>query len=127
MLIHLVIVSYLGLVQPPLQLRLITFYTLFINVYTTSQVMLPSAARLMHFCKIIFSHYHNCYTYIDITGCNLKRVYHNFMWYYIIVHVSVQTFLFYIITQRDIPIFLISHSHVVLYLHKSFMFYSRVT
>ena len=47
-----VIVSYLGLGQPPLQIRLITFHTLFINVYITSQVLLPSAARLLHFCKI---------------------------------------------------------------------------
>ena len=45
-----VIVSYLGIGQPPLQLRFITFHTLFINVYITSQVLLPSAARLMHFC-----------------------------------------------------------------------------
>ena len=120
-----VIVSYLGPGQPPLQLRLITFNTLFINVYITSQVLFPSAARLMHFCKNSIFHYDDCYTYIDITGCNLKCLYHNLMWYYIIV--SVQTFLFYIITQRDISISLISRSHVVLYLYKSFMFYSRVT
>ena len=47
-----VIVSYLGLGQPPLQLRLITFNTQFICVYITSLVLLPSAARLRHFAKI---------------------------------------------------------------------------
>ena len=94
-----VIVSYLGLGQPPLQLRLITFNTLFISVYITSLVLLPSAARIMHFCKF-YCHYHYCYTYINITGCNLKCSYQILMWYYIVVY--VQTFLFYIITQRDI-------------------------
>ena len=108
-----VIISYLGLGQPPLQLRIITFHTLFINVYITSLVLLPRAARIMHFCKF-YCHYHNCYTCINITGCNLKCLYQNLMWYYIIV--SVQTFLFYIVTQRDIYRSLLYHGRMWYYI-----------
>ena len=45
------------------------------------------------------------------------------MWYYIVV--SVQMFLFYIVTQRDMfKSLYITVIYVVLYLYKGFMFYT---
>ena len=67
-----VIVSYLGLGQPPLKLRLITFNTQFICVYITSLVLLPSAARLRQFCQKCILLLHNDYPCNVILRYNLK-------------------------------------------------------
>ena len=83
---------------------------------------MPSAATLMQFWKFYFFVTINV-THIVTQRDRIQNLYHNHMWYYIVV--SVQKFLFYIVTQRDMFKSLdSSRSHVVLCLYKSFMFYT---